>query len=159
MLARPSAVLNLILSSLFAASLLATPAMAEMYKWVDENGKTHFGDSVPLKYQQQADKLNKAVAPTDQQKAEAAEAASRTKALAREYDYRNHEKNIEKLKRAEQGKETAEKDEPKPGSCAAKLKAYHESASCFNRYRNANGSLKAEAYEKCKDVPSPEECL
>jgi len=30
--------------------LMALPAQAAMYKWVDENGITHYGDSVPPKY-------------------------------------------------------------------------------------------------------------
>lgn len=32
---------------------LMTGAQARLYKWVDENGRTHYGDSIPLKYQKQ----------------------------------------------------------------------------------------------------------
>jgi hypothetical protein len=35
--------------------LMALPAQAAMYKWVDEKGITHYGDSVPPKY---ADKVS-----------------------------------------------------------------------------------------------------
>ena len=37
--------------------VLAFPVQAEIYKWIDEKGKTHFGDRVPEKYQKKADGL------------------------------------------------------------------------------------------------------
>lgn len=143
-----------------------TNASAQMYKWVDEQGKVHFGDSVPLKYQQQADAINSFSAPTEEQKREARQAAERTKALSQDYDFRKQEERV----RAEvhkavgiQGDENSDKNKekkvPAKKGCAAKLKQFHESARCFNNFRNANGSLKAGAYEKCKDVSRPDECF
>ena len=42
---------------LVVASLLtATAAEARMYKWVDEEGNTHYGDSIPMKYRKQEHK-------------------------------------------------------------------------------------------------------
>lgn len=38
--------------------LCGRPVAAEVYKWVDENGKTHFGDAVPEQYQAQQETLN-----------------------------------------------------------------------------------------------------
>ncbi len=39
--------------------LIAADAQARLYKWVDEEGRVHYGDSIPLKYQlQQHDELN-----------------------------------------------------------------------------------------------------
>lgn len=35
-------------------SLFVSFASAEVYTWVDENGKKHYGDSVPAKYQTQS---------------------------------------------------------------------------------------------------------
>lgn len=40
--------------SLTATVALALPAGAAMYKWVDEHGTTHYGDSVPPKYASRA---------------------------------------------------------------------------------------------------------
>jgi hypothetical protein len=37
----------LVRSVLFCFLLLSLAAQAEVYKWVDANGKTHFGDKVP----------------------------------------------------------------------------------------------------------------
>ncbi|MGE5027586.1 MAG: DUF4124 domain-containing protein [Betaproteobacteria bacterium] len=40
--------------------LASFPAAAKMYKWVDENGKTHFGDTIPAQYANQgSSELNK----------------------------------------------------------------------------------------------------
>jgi hypothetical protein len=39
---------------LFAFAAVSLPAGAAMYKWVDEHGRTHYGDSVPPKYANRA---------------------------------------------------------------------------------------------------------
>jgi hypothetical protein len=46
--------------SLLLLMLVSFPAAAKMYKWVDENGKTHFGDTIPAQYANQGNsELNK----------------------------------------------------------------------------------------------------
>lgn len=46
---------QVLLSTALAALLLAAPlAQAKLYKWVDEKGVTHFGDSIPPQYADQA---------------------------------------------------------------------------------------------------------
>ncbi len=45
---RPSNLLRTILAAMFAALVVASPAsLAQLYKWVDENGNVHYGDSPP----------------------------------------------------------------------------------------------------------------
>jgi hypothetical protein len=62
-----------------SAGLLALacsfPACAAMYKWVDEHGRTHYGDSVPPKYANRAgERLTKSgVSAKQEQKAPVAE--------------------------------------------------------------------------------------
>jgi len=58
------------------AALSAGPAGAAMYKWVDENGKTHYGDTIPPKYANRAgERLSKAGAvPVKSERPQAAEA-------------------------------------------------------------------------------------
>lgn len=36
--------------SIFILSILAAPLQAKLYKWTDENGQVHYGDSVPAQY-------------------------------------------------------------------------------------------------------------
>ena len=63
------------------------PALAAMYKWVDENGVTHYGDSIPPEYRNRANeelnkrgviiKKNDAALTPEQIKAKEAELAKR----------------------------------------------------------------------------------
>jgi hypothetical protein len=64
------------LASIAVAALSAGAANAAMYKWVDENGKTHYGDTIPPKYANRAgERLNKAGAvPVKSDKGPVAEA-------------------------------------------------------------------------------------
>ena len=39
--------------------------------------------------------------------------------------------------------------------CATLHRLYMESQACFSRYRNANGSIKAEAFDNCTPVIDP----
>ncbi|MGH8665615.1 MAG: DUF4124 domain-containing protein [Burkholderiales bacterium] len=50
------------LASLVATVTLSLPAGAAMYKWVDEHGTTHYGDSVPPRYASRAAERGKPAA-------------------------------------------------------------------------------------------------
>ncbi|MPZ43761.1 MAG: DUF4124 domain-containing protein [Betaproteobacteria bacterium] len=50
------------LASLVAATAFSLPAGAAMYKWVDEHGTTHYGDSVPPRYASRAAERGKRAA-------------------------------------------------------------------------------------------------
>lgn len=69
-----------------AALLCTLSAQATViYRWVDENGRTHVSDVVPPKYMKSATRVDSgesAVSPERRQQAE--EAAARTKAFADE---------------------------------------------------------------------------
>ncbi len=39
-----------LLAALFAGLALSFPAMATLYKWVDDNGITHYGETIPPEY-------------------------------------------------------------------------------------------------------------
>jgi predicted phage-related endonuclease len=49
-------------ASLVAAAVFSLPAGAAMYKWVDEHGTTHYGDSVPPRYASRAAERGKPAA-------------------------------------------------------------------------------------------------
>ena len=44
---------------------------------------------------------------------------------------------------------------PSASDCAMRRKHYAESQACFAPYRVANGSVRPEAYQRCKDMPDP----
>lgn len=120
--------------------LLVLPAQAEIYKWVDEKGRTHFGETLPEKYRKsgqalapqplntiQGEALRRAAPPpgaTDPAAAPPAPAASVAPVSAAQ-------------------------------RCAEQHAKYRQSQECFARFRNANGSLKAEAAGQCQEVPQP----
>jgi hypothetical protein len=75
------------------AMLAAQPAWAKMYKWVDEKGSTHYGDSIPAQYAGQGkSELNPrglvirktAPALTPEQRKESEDAAVQKKAEAQQ---------------------------------------------------------------------------
>jgi len=39
-----------LLAALVAGLTLSFPAMATLYKWVDDNGTTHYGETIPPEY-------------------------------------------------------------------------------------------------------------
>lgn len=43
--------------------------------------------------------------------------------------------------------------------CASRLAAYRESQACFGRYRINANVMDPEAFNKCKTVPEPTDCL
>ena len=64
------------LASLVAAFALSLPAGAAMYKWVDEHGTTHYGDSVPPRYASRASERGKPAArPAKNEQAKAVQLA------------------------------------------------------------------------------------
>lgn len=47
---------------------------------------------------------------------------------------------------------------PGTSACEASWHRYLASAACFDQYRVVGGGLKAEAYQRCTEVPQPEPC-
>lgn len=122
-----------------AFALAGIAAHAEVYKWVDENGKTQFSDKPPpnQKNVKQMDLKNTTVAPADKAAAEARAAAERARS------------------------QTAGTPKP-PAKADAKARDPDEGKSelqksqdCFAKYRLPNGRLSPEAGENCKDVKVP----
>lgn len=127
--------------------LVLAPAAwsGEIYKWVDEQGHTHFGEDVPAKYRKSSNKIDAQplniiqggglkvappAAPADDKTANAADENAKEKAP----------------------------DPMASEACQAQMRRYRESQECFARYRNANGSLKAEASANCHQVMQPTAC-
>lgn len=120
--------------------LAALPAQAEIYKWVDEAGRTHFGEEVPAKYKKGATSL--APTPTNTiQGSTLRGPGSRTPLPA---DAAPSEPYTAPPSDAER--------------CRAEQERYRKSQECFARYRNANGSLRSGADQDCENVPQPPLC-
>lgn len=122
--------------------LVALPVQAEIYKWIDENGRTHFGEVVPEKYKKSATPM--AAQPLNTIQGSALRGPSRPATAPADVSAPQSAEIERPLTEAER--------------CRAEQARYSRSQACFARYRNANGSLKSEATENCENVPQPPRC-
>lgn len=123
--------------------LAAAPAQAEIFKWVDEKGRTHFGETLPEKYRKSATTLTPQPLNTingNTLRGPGGSDDDRSAAPA----------------------ESPPADVPPVQSekelCEARHLKFQQSQECFARYRNANGSLKVEASQNCENVEQPSPC-
>jgi hypothetical protein len=151
------------------ASALVNAAGAEVYRWVDEQGKVHYSEVVPQRYQGVAKRID---APANEPSAE-----QRRDALARAQQ--------EKAKAAQMASERiAERERLTPAStpttvaapqptgkrpvqtpndqtdCTTWQRLYLESIECFGPFRTVGGGIKPGAFEVCNVVaePPPSRC-
>ncbi|HZT64100.1 MAG TPA: DUF4124 domain-containing protein [Burkholderiales bacterium] len=135
--------------------LTLTARAGEVFRWVDENGKVHYGDAIPEKYKQQAKKVDSSGGVTDAQRQEAESRTARERARA------------ESLQKARESKAGTPQpaaptpaDVPKAGDeCEEQLRKYLESQDCFAPYVNATGGIKPEAFQHCTEVKQPKGCF
>ena len=134
------------------SSALPAPVLAQVYKWVDEHGKVHYGDAPP-DHAQGKKKPVKIETP-------AHDPAARDAALKRA------EAERRKLDHLTQSRRNAESTRPATGPasssapanetpCQKEWREFRERAACFAPYRTATGGIKAEAYQKCKEAVQP----
>ena len=136
--------------SLLAALVLScSPATAaDIYRWVDEHGKVHVSDVVPEKYRKSAKRIDSSqfeVSPEDRMAAEQRAAAER----ARAYPKPAAAAAVSPTSQPAPAKPPAASD------CETAHRTYRESTDCFARFVNANGSVRAEAFQHCTPVPDP----
>lgn len=123
--------------------LAVAPAQAEIFKWVDEKGRTHFGEAPPEKYRKSATTLTPVPVNTIK--------GNELRGPDGGNDYRSNspaEALPPEVPAAQSEKE----------QCEARQLTFRKSQECFARYRNANGSLKPEAYQNCENVEQPPPC-
>lgn len=149
---------NLLVGSALVFALSAQAAV--IYRWVDENGRTHVADVVPERYKSSAIRIDSSqfeVSPEQRRQAE--RAAARDKALTEEAAKRRQSTQAIQSS-ASASRRTALK-RPTQGvtdstDCETWRALYRESMECFAPFRTTKGATKAEAFEKCNPIPSPE---
>jgi Domain of unknown function (DUF4124) len=143
------------ISLLISCALLSSVAYAaELYRWVDENGRTHIEDTVPARYKNAATKID--THQFELSESQRREAIARTAKEKQDLDARIR-LDAEKAE-IPAAKGAQAKPAPAPGSdaeCEQLKTAYRESQECFAPYRQANGSVKAEAFQNCQTVADP----
>lgn len=142
-----------IVLTILIACLSTLGYAAGIYKWVDEKGIVHYGDTVPEKYKDTATdetKLKDAQPPTDE--AEAMQKREKARATL-EREPLNQEPASTSRSDTEPDDENSSKT-----ACEQQRQKYVESLECFAPYRNALGGIKAEAYNYCTEVAEPPLC-
>ncbi|MEO7335455.1 MAG: DUF4124 domain-containing protein [Caldimonas sp.] len=131
----------------------------EIYRWVDDQGRTQLSDTVPDKYRKSAVKVDSRayeVSPEQRKRADAQ--AARVKAQARDTGPKAMSPEIP----ARGGRALAGAASiggasgAKGADCATLRRVYRESQECFAPFVMANGATNAGAFKTCGPaVPDP----
>ncbi len=127
---------------LSAALLLvgASPlAFCQVYSWVDENGKKHFGDRIPEQYRDQGSEYE--MGQTNSSDAVKPQARPQPKPSSNQYSYENYKPIANKPASNSRSKYS------NPNSCEAQKEAYARAQACWSRCREyrADGSSRINA--------------
>lgn len=149
---------------------------AEVYKWVDEAGNVHFGDSLPDQYRQTGKTLDVPVrtpTATDRQNAEAvaesirqAAQSARERRLEEDGRLKRDSEQIEQTKAPSRVAAPAPPNQLQPGQARltrkqrmenyeAEMARYRESQRCFAPYQMRGGGTRGYAFNKCQSVERP----
>jgi hypothetical protein len=128
----------------------------DLYRWVDENGRTHVSDSVPEKYRKSAKKVDSRQSEvSDDQRREAERRAAEERSRAAKM----MEEKTQAANQAAPGTAAMPASERAGTSagndCAAQHRMYRESLACFAPYVMGNGAVRPEAFERCTSMPDP----
>lgn len=149
---------------LISCVLLTSVAYAaDIYRWVDGNGRVYFSDNVPERYKAVATKVDTNPSElTESQRLDAAERAAREKAIVE----RASNARVEPAR--SQAPTSAAVMGSRDGLAQQKLECermqreYRESQECFAPYilrkrdgRRRPGVVRPEAFLYCKPVPDP----
>ncbi|MEO8021143.1 DUF4124 domain-containing protein [Polaromonas sp.] len=142
---------------MFAAGLSQA---ADIWRWVDEHGRTHMADSVPERYKAAATKIEsqKFQLSESERAAAAARAAKDRERLAAIETQRSRAEAAQlpasspvSAASSPGGQSSTDKPETE---CDALWRTYHDSQRCFAPHLFPRG-IKAEAFQQCKIVLSP----
>ena len=150
-------VIRKLLWFLFLGSAALAAHGAGIHKWVDEKGQTHYGNAIPETYKQKAKPVDiRGIELTDAQREEGEARAAEEKARA-EAVFTRGPKSSDPAARAPAAPVAVASIENR-SRCDLAWKRYRESQACFAPYRNANGSIKAEAFKNCTELQEPVGC-
>lgn len=140
------------LALLIVLGLAQGEAVAQVMRWVDDEGVVNYGTAVPERYRKNATVVDIPHPPTETQQREAEIRQKKEREVAA---------RPPALPAPKPGGDTAKAVEPPSGSkedesCAEQWRRFDAAWECFNPYRNANGSVKPEGFERCPEVIQPE---
>ncbi len=156
-----------------AGPVLILVAMAShavpICRWVDDSGRTHVSDIVPERYlqiaqcrdsrqyeispdrvieaQEQVRDLTQRAGLSGDRSSDPAGAPAAASAPASQRSPSTQA--VTSTKRPARGVDAST-------DCTTWRRLYEESGDCFGPYRTVGGGIKAEAFEKCRPIPSPD---
>ena len=148
-------------------SALVFEADAAVYRWVDDQGKVHYAEVVPQRYQGVAKRVGaEANEPSAEQRRDALARAQREKAdaAARAAERQRPPARAASAPSAVAGpRPAARRPAQIPNDqtdCKTWQRLYRESIECFGPFRTTRGATKPEAFEVCNVVsePPPSRC-
>jgi hypothetical protein len=157
----PSRALVSALSGVAVALLMAqSPVRAStIYRWVDDQGKTHYAELVPEKYRKAATPLSSSPSnPTEEQQRDARQRAAQDKVRAAETGRAATKPIVASKPGSASSSPTARRPAQVPDAqtdCATWARLYRESLDCFGPYRTTRGATRAEAFRRCNAVEEP----
>lgn len=136
---------------------------ADIYRWVDDNGRVQFSDSPPPPAKKAVTRIDsRQFEPSPEARREAEARAARDKARAKEESERRAEEAVKAAVPVPDPKAAKRPDVAPVAAkdCSSMLQRFRESSECYAPYMNANGSRKPGAIEACGPaVPYPaQEC-
>jgi len=139
------------------ASGLVNTANATVYRWEDDQGKTHYSEIVPRQYQGVAKPVDAPVKiPTAEQRREALEQAQKEKAQAAAIETVRQPPPARPPKAASQPVVKRPAQIPTDQTdCETWQRLYAESMACFGPYNVVGGGIKQEAFDVCNVVAEP----
>lgn len=144
---------------LLAVGLLFTPVLgqsADVYRWVDDQGRTHVADTVPERYRGVATRLDsQGPQPSAQQRSEAIERAAKDRARLAELDAARQAQAPASSASAATSPPVARRNSSGGSECDRMWQEYFDSQVCFGPYHLGQGGVRAEAHGKCKEVLNP----
>lgn len=144
---------------LLAIGLAAASADATtICRWVDASGRTQLAEIVPEKYAQSAQCTDSKQFDVPPDRAQQARESARK--LRDRADIGSQKSAEAAAPAAQRASAPAVAKRPAQGvdqstDCATWRRLYEESAACFAPYRTVGGT-KAEAFEKCREIPAPD---
>jgi hypothetical protein len=145
----------------FVAGLATTPVLAaDIYRWVDENGRTQMSDVVPERYRSRATRVDsRQFELSDAQRKEAAARAERERAAEAEARARRAQAPVDPAAASAPAGASAPTPRVQPNrggsECDRLWQDYRESQECFAPYQRVQIGPSAEAFKRCKQVDNP----
>ena len=142
---------------------IAPGIAATVYRWVDEQGKVHYSEVVPERYQSTAKPVGTpANEPTAEQQREALERARKEKARAAAIDTNRDRLPATAATPSVASRPAGKRPAQIPNDqtdCETWQRLYLASVECFGPYRTVRGATRPEAFDVCNAVPElPSRC-